>query len=60
MPKASSKAWQTDSGSQRCGTVESMNANIPSFNNLVLEVDEVLLLVSMEDIPTRRSRAISV
>lgn len=59
-PKADSKALQTDSGSQRCGTVESMKANIPSERSLVPDVEEVVLLVVMDCMPTSRSRAMSV
>lgn len=59
-PKADSKTSHTDPGSQICGTVESTKANIPSFKSLVLDVDDVVLLVSMEETPMRRSRDMSV
>lgn len=60
IPNANSNSLQTDLGSHKCGTVESINANMPSSSSLLLEFEEIELLVSIDDIPTRRSRDMSV
>lgn len=58
IPNESSKAWQASIGSQMCGTVESMNVNMPVESNSSFVVVASVKLIDCN--PTTKSRDMSL